>query len=102
MANGDGHLRPGFFAKGAVLTRKDATVAFVPAEAVVYFVGISKVFVVTDGKVVEERRVKPGARQGAWVEIAEGVKPGETIAVSNLSQLFDGAPVTLLESRIVK
>ena len=101
VANGDGHLRPGFFAKGAVLTRKDATVAFVPAEAVVYFVGISKVFVVANGK-VEERRVKPGARQGAWVEIAEGVKPGETLAVSNLSQLFDGAPVTLLESRIVK
>jgi membrane fusion protein, multidrug efflux system len=101
VGNGDGQLRPGFFAKGAVLTRKDAAVAFVPAEAVVYFVGISKVFVVANGK-VEERRVRPGARQGAWVEIAEGVKVGETLAVSNLSQLFDGAPVTLLESRIVK
>ena len=101
VGNGDGQLRPGFFAKGTVLTRKDAAVAFVPAEAVVYFVGISKVFVVANGK-VEERRVRPGARQGAWVEIAEGVKVGETVAVSNLSQLFDGAPVTLLESRIVK
>jgi RND family efflux transporter MFP subunit len=101
VANGDGQLRPGFFAKGAVLTRKDAAVAFVPAEAVVYFVGISKVFVVRNGK-AEERRVKPGARQGAWVEIAEGVKPGEAVAVSNLSQLFDGAPVTVLESRLVK
>ncbi len=101
VANGDGRLRPGFFAKGQVLTRKDGAVAFVPAEAVVYFVGISKVFVVGNGK-VEERLVKPGARQGAWVEIAEGVKPGETVAVSNLSQLFNGAPVTLLESKIVK
>jgi multidrug efflux pump subunit AcrA (membrane-fusion protein) len=51
---------------------------------------------------VEERLVKPGARQGAWVEIGEGVRPGDTVAVSNLSQLFNGAPVTLLESRIVK
>ena len=33
---------------------KDAAAAFVPAEAVVYFAGISKVFVVADGK-VEER-----------------------------------------------
>jgi multidrug efflux pump subunit AcrA (membrane-fusion protein) len=76
-------------------------VAFVPAEAVVYFVGISKVFVVTGGK-VEERQVRAGARQGAWVEITEGVKPGETVAASNLAQLFDGAPVTLLESKIIK
>ncbi len=101
VANSDGRLRPGFFSKGVVLTRKDATVAFVPAEAVVYFVGISKVFVVGNGK-VEERLVKPGSRQGAWIEIVEGVKPGETVAVSNLSQLFNGAPVTVLESRIVK
>jgi membrane fusion protein (multidrug efflux system) len=101
VANGDGQLRPGFFAKGAVLTRKDVTVPFVPAEAVVYIVGVSKVFVVANGK-VEERKVKPGIRQGAWVEIGEGVKPGDMVAVSNLSQLFDGAPVTLLESKIVK
>src|SRR5262249_48638367 len=64
-ANADGKLRPGFFAKGAVLTRKDDAAAFVPAEAVVYFVGISKVFVVSAGK-VEERMVRAGARQGAW------------------------------------
>jgi RND family efflux transporter MFP subunit len=98
VQNGDGRLRPGFFAKGVVLTRKDGAVAFVPAEAVVYFVGISKVFVVNDGK-AEERLVKAATRQGAWVEIAEGVKPGETVAVSNLSQLWHGAPVTLLDGK---
>jgi RND family efflux transporter MFP subunit len=101
VANGDGRLRPGFFAKGVVLSRKDPAVAFVPAEAVVYFVGISKVFVVANGK-VEERLVRAGTRQDAWVEVADGVKSGETVAVSNLSQLFNGAPVTVLESRIVK
>ena len=46
--------------------------------------------------------IKGGARQGAWVEIAEGVKPGETVAVSNLSQLFNGAPVTLVEAKAAK
>ncbi len=98
VPNADGRLRPGFFAKGVVLTRKDDGVAFVPAEAVLYFVGISKVFVVGNGK-VEERLVKAGTRQGALVEIVEGVKPGETVAVSNLAQLFNGAPVTLVEGR---
>ena len=81
-----------------VLTRKDPSVAFVPAEAVVHFVGISKVFAVADGK-VEERLVKAGARQGSWVEITEGVKPGETVAASNLTQLFQGAPVTLIDAK---
>jgi RND family efflux transporter MFP subunit len=98
VANADNRLRPGFFAKGLVLTKKDAAAAFVPAEAVVYFVGISKVFVVVNGK-VEERLVKAGARQGALVEIADGVKPGEMVATSNLSQLFNGAPVTLVDGR---
>jgi RND family efflux transporter MFP subunit len=98
VGNADNRLRPGFFTKGVVLTRKDATVAFVPAEAVVYFVGISKVFVVTNGK-VEERMVKAGARQGALVEVNDGVKPGETVATSNLSQLFNGAPITVVDGR---
>jgi len=95
VANGDNRLRPGFFAKGVALTRLDATAAFVPAEAVVYFVGVSKVFVVGDGKVAE-RIVRAGSRQGPLVEILDGVKPGETVAVTNLSQLFNGAPVTLV------
>jgi membrane fusion protein (multidrug efflux system) len=93
VPNRDGRLRPGFFAKGTVQSRKDAGVAFVPAEAVIYFVGISKVFVVANGK-ASERVVRAGARQGQVVEIAEGVKPGETVAITNLAQLFDGAPVT--------
>jgi RND family efflux transporter MFP subunit len=101
VANPDGRLRPGFFAKGSVLTRKEGSVAFVPADAVISFVGITKVFVVAGGK-VEERAVKPGARQGAAVEIVDGVKSGETVAVSNLSQLFNGAPVTVVESRAGK
>jgi RND family efflux transporter MFP subunit len=98
VGNADGKLRPGFFTKGVVLSRKDAAVAFVPAEALVYFVGISKVFVVADGK-VQERIVKAGARQGPWVEVAEGVKPGEIVAASNLTQLFQGAPVTLVDTK---
>lgn len=94
VANGDNRLRPGFFAKGVALTRLDAVAAFVPAEAVVYFVGVSKVFVVSEGKVAE-RIVRAGSRQGALVEILDGVKPGETVAVTNLSQLFNGAPIIL-------
>jgi RND family efflux transporter MFP subunit len=92
VPNGQGFLKPGFFARGAVLTRRDARVPFVPAEALVYVVGISKVFVVADGR-AHERAVKAGLREAGWVEILDGVKPGETVATSGLAQLYDGAPV---------
>ena len=93
VPNGQGLLKPGFFARGAVLTRRDARVAFVPAGALAYAVGISKVFAVTNGR-VQERLVRAGLREAGWVEILDGVKPGETVATSGLAQLYDGAPVT--------
>lgn len=94
VPNGPGLLRPGFFARGGVLTRREARVPFVPADAVAYVVGISKVFVVAGGKAVE-RKVKTGTRDGAWVEILEGLEPGEVVATSGLAQLYDGAPVSV-------
>jgi multidrug efflux pump subunit AcrA (membrane-fusion protein) len=92
VPNGQGLLKPGFFARGAVLVRRDARVPFVPAEALAYVVGISKVFVVADGR-AQERLVKAGLREVGRVEIVDGVKPGETVATSGLAQLYDGAPV---------
>jgi RND family efflux transporter MFP subunit len=92
VPNGPGLLKPGFFARGAVLTRRETRVPFVPAEALAYAVGISKVFVIADGR-ARERLVKAGLREGGWVEIEGGVKPGETVATSGLAQLYEGAPV---------
>jgi RND family efflux transporter MFP subunit len=92
VPNAEGALRPGFFGKGHVLVREDPSAVFVPSEAVTSIAGITKVFVVTDGKAVE-RLVKPGTRQGTWVEIPGNVKAGEAVAVTNLAALFNGAPV---------
>lgn len=86
-------LKPGLFARGVAHTRRDTGVAFVPESAVSYFVGITKVFVVADGR-VQERTVRLGARQGGFAEILEGVRAGEQVATSSLAQLYDGAPVT--------
>jgi multidrug resistance efflux pump len=40
-------------------------------------------------------RVRPGERQGMWVEILDGVKAGESVATSNLPALFNGAPIAV-------
>jgi RND family efflux transporter MFP subunit len=91
VPNADEVLRPGFFARGNVLVREDPAV-FVPSEAVTSIAGITKVFVIANGKALE-RLVKPGTRQGTWVEIPQGVKAGDSVAVTNLGALFNGAPV---------
>jgi len=87
-------LKPGLFARGVIEVGRDRNVAFVPEAGVSYFVGITKLFVVADGK-AQERAVKVGRKQNGAVEILSGVKPGELVATSSLAQLYDGAPVTI-------
>ncbi len=94
IPNPGGVLKPGFFSKASILTGTERNVSFVPEEAVVSFAGVVKVYVVAGDK-AEERRVLTGQRAEGWVEILEGVKPGETVATSNLSQLATGTAVTV-------
>ena len=89
-------LKPGFFTKGIIFTRRQSGVTFVPENALLYFVGITKVFVVSNGEAVE-RLVKTGVTQDGMVEIIDGIKPGELVATSSLDQLFNGARVRVEE-----
>jgi multidrug resistance efflux pump len=98
VPNAQGLLRPGFGARGTIEVRRDGRAPFVPAEALASAVGVTKVFVVANGR-AQERFVRAGLRAAGWVEILEGVKPGEVVATSGLAQLYDGAPVTLAPSR---
>lgn len=92
VPNQDGLLKPGLFARGTVASRRDAEAVFVLEVAVSYFVGVSKVFVVSNG-VVQERKVRLGERRGDAVEVVEGVKAGEQVAISALAKLHEGAQV---------
>jgi RND family efflux transporter MFP subunit len=87
-------LKPGLFARAAVVLRQDQAVAFVPEGAVAYFAGITKVFVVRAGA-AQERAVSLGARKDGFIEVVKGVEPGEQVATSGLAQLHDGAAVTV-------
>jgi RND family efflux transporter MFP subunit len=68
VPNSKGQLKPGGFAKAAILTRLDSEVATVPLEALTAFAGITKVFVVEDGR-AKELRVELGVQNTEWVEI---------------------------------
>ncbi len=94
VPNPGGVLKPGFFAKASIVIGMERGVPFVPEEAVITFAGIVKVYAITNGK-AEERRVTTGQRRDGWVEIPEGVKVGETVATSGLSQLATGTAVAV-------
>jgi membrane fusion protein (multidrug efflux system) len=92
VANTDRTLKPGFFAKGSVLTRVDQAVPAAPDDAVSTLAGVSTVFVIEDGK-ARQQQVTLGARQGKLVEIVEGLRGNEILATSNVNQLATGTIV---------
>ncbi|HET7697558.1 MAG TPA: efflux RND transporter periplasmic adaptor subunit [Vicinamibacterales bacterium] len=90
--NTDRRLKPGFFAKGVILTRKDDNVMAVPDSAVSTFAGVSSVYVVKDGRITQQT-VELGVRQQNLWEILGGLKGDETLANSRLNELATGVRV---------
>lgn len=68
-----------------------------PDDAVSMLAGVSTVFVIENGK-VKPQTVTIGVHQGNLFEIVDGLKGGETLAASNLSQLAAGVAVTTRRS----
>jgi RND family efflux transporter MFP subunit len=90
--NSSRRLKPGFFAKGVILTERDDNVIAVADSAVITAAGVSSVFVVKDG-MVKQQNIRLGAREGDRLEILEGLKGDETLAASNLNELVSGITV---------
>jgi len=80
VPNADGALRPGSFARAAIVVQSGDPAILVPASSVVSFAGIQKVVGVEGGKAVE-KKVRTGRHSGDQVEIVEGIKPGEAVVV---------------------
>lgn len=92
IENGSGVLKPGQFATVRILESRAAPATLVPARAVRTESGVSRVFVVKDGK-AQERQVQLGQTEGDLIEIKTGVAENEIVATSNVEQLSDGMAV---------
>jgi len=93
VANTDGSLRPGSFATARIAQTTSTPGILTPASAVRTVSGTSRVFVVAGGR-AEERLVTTGPAVGDLVEVTTGLKAGEQVATSNLTQLVDGVAVS--------
>lgn len=94
VENDDRRLKPGFFAKGVILTKKDENVMAVSDSAVSTFAGVSSVYVIKDGKITQQN-VDLGVRQGDLWEVLTGLKGNETLASNRLNELATGVKVTV-------
>jgi len=92
IENSSGALKPGQFATVRILQSRAAPATLVPSRAVRTESGVSRVFVIKDGK-AQERQVQLGQTEGDLVEIKSGVAENEVVATSNVEQLSDGMAV---------
>jgi multidrug efflux pump subunit AcrA (membrane-fusion protein) len=94
LDNTDGRLRSGMFAKMTIVVASRAGVVVVPKIALVEGPTPSA-FVIAGGK-AQKRELKLGLVSDAAVEVLEGLKPGDDVAVFGLYGLKDGSAVEVL------
>ena len=97
VPNDDALLKPGTFARVHVASGKIDQVLTLSYSALQYRYGVNRVFVV-NGDRLTARELKIGERLGDRIEIVGGVKAGETIAVSDVEKLVDGAKVSVKQN----
>jgi len=92
-----GLLRPGMFARVAIVYERKPDALQIPRTALLDTEGQPKVFVVKDGKAAE-RAVKLGLSNGGWIEVTEGLVDGEQVIVVGHGAVKPGAAVRVVNS----
>ena len=85
-------MKPGFFAKGAILTQVDNNVLAIPQETISALAGVTSVYVV-EGGIVRQQNVTLGVQQGNLFEVSGGLQGNEILAASNLPEIITGMQV---------
>ncbi|MGE3511623.1 MAG: efflux RND transporter periplasmic adaptor subunit [Vicinamibacterales bacterium] len=94
IANEDGALKPGTFARVHLKTALVENVLTIPYAAMQYRYGVYRVFSVKDDKLVMHE-LRTGDRLGDRMEILEGVGLGEQLALTDVDNLAEGMSVVV-------
>lgn len=102
LANAEGTLRPGLFARILVKGLTEREVVVVPESAVVPRGGENVIFAIEDGKAVESK-VKLGNRKAGVVEVLSGLAANTKVVTAGQQRLRHGSPVEIIvsESNVV-
>lgn len=92
-----GLLRPGMFARVAIVYERKPDALQIPRTALLDGDGPPKVFVVQDGKAAE-RAVSLGLSNGAMIEVVAGLTDGEQVVVVGQGAVKPGAAVRIVNT----
>jgi membrane fusion protein (multidrug efflux system) len=104
VSNPGGQLRTGMFASVEVVLPQSRAVLAVPATSVLYAPFGDSVFVVEEQadeesgkveKVLRQQFVRLGQERGDYIEITQGLEPGETVVSSGVFKLRSGTRVVI-------
>jgi membrane fusion protein, multidrug efflux system len=93
VPNGDGLLKPGTFARVHVTTALVEPVLTIPYAAMQYRYGVYRAFVLS-GDHLTLHELKTGDRVDDRMEILDGLKLGDRVALTDVDNLADGMKVT--------
>ncbi|HLW47095.1 MAG TPA: efflux RND transporter periplasmic adaptor subunit [bacterium] len=94
IANTNGALRPGMFARGVIEVGVRRNVLQIPEGAVITAAAGPMVFVVRDGRAIR-RPVTLGVHHDGMVDVASGLAAGEPVVVEGQAALTDNQPVSI-------
>jgi multidrug efflux pump subunit AcrA (membrane-fusion protein) len=98
IANPDHRLKPGMFAKVALILEQRHDVVVIPRDALRVGAQGTAVFVVQDG-VAQLRQVTTGLQDDTRVEIVEALRPGTEIVLAGHQGLKDQDPVQVVATK---
>jgi membrane fusion protein (multidrug efflux system) len=93
--NPQGRLRPGLFARAHLGVAERQDVIMIPEDAVLQRSDGAVVFRLVADSRVERVRIRTGVYRDGFVEVAEGLSPGDSVVVRGQTSLIDGSVVSL-------
>jgi len=95
-------LKPGMFARVALITERKDNVVVIPRD-VMLGGKVDRYYVyVVEGGIAHKRFVTPGITEAAKCEIADGLKQGETLVVNGMNFLADGISVEVVRMEDIR
>ena len=92
---GNGELQPGMFSRLYINYDQRADALVVPRTALLEDGGEPAVYVVRDGK-AQRTVLKLGYNDAGWVEVREGLKPGDQVVIAGKAALREGSAVQVI------
>jgi membrane fusion protein (multidrug efflux system) len=97
-ANPSGELKPGTFARVDMILERFPDAIKIPSEAVLTELSGNKVYVCKGGK-AQLTQVSTGIRTDSEIQILSGIVPGDSLIITGLMQLANGAPVVVKKKK---